>query len=206
MPEILDGKNVYDFLDPEIAAKLAALEEEEERLEQEGFYDSDEEEMEDPEIDDIKEKAQWIRNKQKMMINEARSRKALNNKSLMPRSKVSKSYSELEDHMYHVGHDVSKLKEKKLASARKQKLSGSDIMRAHAAKGSKKHMPVGQTDRLNDGLTDGGLRSQAERIAKMERRERNRNAKAGESDRRTTAALPKHLFSGKRGIGKTDRR
>ncbi|GMG40095.1 unnamed protein product [Ambrosiozyma monospora] len=37
MPEILDGKNVYDFLDPEIAAKLAALEEEEERLEQEGL-------------------------------------------------------------------------------------------------------------------------------------------------------------------------
>lgn len=32
MPEILDGKNVYDFMDPEIAAKLQALEEEEEKL------------------------------------------------------------------------------------------------------------------------------------------------------------------------------
>lgn len=39
----MDGKNVYDFIDPDIEAKLNALEEEEERLEGEGFYDSDEE-------------------------------------------------------------------------------------------------------------------------------------------------------------------
>jgi hypothetical protein len=43
LPEIMNGKNVYDFIDPEIEAKLNALEEEEERLEGEGFYDSDEE-------------------------------------------------------------------------------------------------------------------------------------------------------------------
>ena len=30
MPEMLDGKNVYDYVDPDIEAKLAALEEEEE--------------------------------------------------------------------------------------------------------------------------------------------------------------------------------
>ena len=43
LPEFMDGKNVYDFIDPEIEAKLNALEEEEERLEAEGFYDDDEE-------------------------------------------------------------------------------------------------------------------------------------------------------------------
>jgi hypothetical protein len=43
LPEIMNGKNVYDFIDPDIEAKLNALEEEEERLEGEGFYDSDEE-------------------------------------------------------------------------------------------------------------------------------------------------------------------
>ena len=31
-------------------------------------------------------------------------------------------------------------------------------------------------------------------------------ARQGEGDRHSTAALPKHLFSGKRGIGSTDRR
>jgi nucleolar GTP-binding protein len=39
----MDGKNVYDFTDPDIEARLNALEEEEERLEAEGFYDSDDE-------------------------------------------------------------------------------------------------------------------------------------------------------------------
>ena len=59
MPEVLDGKNVYDFLDPDIAAKLQALEDEEEKLEAEGFYDSDSD-VEDVEVDEIKEKADWI--------------------------------------------------------------------------------------------------------------------------------------------------
>merc|ERR1712080_478999 len=92
MPEVLDGKNVYDFLDPSIAAKLQALEEEEERLEQEGFYDSDSD-IEDEETTNIREKAQWIRDKQKKMIFEARNRKALKNRSIMPRDSIKRSYA-----------------------------------------------------------------------------------------------------------------
>lgn len=42
MPEIMDGKNIADFIDPDIEEKLEALEREEVRLETEGFYDSDE--------------------------------------------------------------------------------------------------------------------------------------------------------------------
>jgi nucleolar GTP-binding protein len=45
MPEIMDGKNIADFIDPEIAEKLEALEREEEKLEAEGFYKSDDEEI-----------------------------------------------------------------------------------------------------------------------------------------------------------------
>ena len=41
MPEIMDGKNIADFIDPEILEKLEALEREEEKLEAEGFYDSE---------------------------------------------------------------------------------------------------------------------------------------------------------------------
>ncbi|KAG7741210.1 hypothetical protein KL923_001851 [Ogataea haglerorum] len=204
MPEILDGRNVYDFLDPEISAKLQALEEEEERLEQEGFYDSDEE-IEDDEVAELREKAEWIRNKQKQMIQAARSRKALNNKSVMPRSKITKSFSELENHMYHVGHDVSKLREKREKAGRGRELTGSDYVRA-LDEDRKVPAPANQSDRLNGGLSDGALRSKAERMAKAERRERNRQARAGEADRREVAMMPKHLMSGKRGVGKTDRR
>jgi nucleolar GTP-binding protein len=40
MPEIMDGKNVADFIDPDIHAKLEALEKEEEELIANGYYDS----------------------------------------------------------------------------------------------------------------------------------------------------------------------
>jgi nucleolar GTP-binding protein len=42
MPEIMDGKNIADFIDPDIEEKLEALEREEEKLAAEGFYDSEE--------------------------------------------------------------------------------------------------------------------------------------------------------------------
>ena len=38
----MDGKNIADFIDPDIMEKLEALEREEEKLEAEGFYESEE--------------------------------------------------------------------------------------------------------------------------------------------------------------------
>ncbi|VEU19907.1 DEKNAAC100400 [Brettanomyces naardenensis] len=212
MPEVLDGKNVYDFLDPDIASKLQALEEEEAQLEKEGFYESDEEDAEDsylnsPEAYEIRRKANWIRNKQKTMIHESRQRKSLNNKALLPRSKLTKSYREMEDHMYKVGHNVSKLREKNLASHKKVPMTGADIMRASAVMDKESTAaPLRQSDRLHAGVNDGALRTKAERMNKVQRRTRNMNARAGESDRRIPDMMPKHLNSGKRGIGKTQRR
>ena len=42
IPEVMDGKNIADFIDPDIMEKLEALEREEEKLEAEGFYESEE--------------------------------------------------------------------------------------------------------------------------------------------------------------------
>lgn len=213
MPEVLDGKNVYDFLDPDIAAKLQALEEEEERLEAEGFYESDSE-VEDEEIEDIREKANWIRNKQKVMIEEGRLRKTLKHRAIMPRDQVKKSYTDMEDHMYNIGHDTSTLRNrlgKKITLKNTtSELSGVDILKRNqgiqSKKIQKKAAPRNQLDRLTDGVNDSARRSQADRLLKVQRRERNRQARQGEGDRHSTAALPKHLFSGKRGIGSNDRR
>lgn len=214
MPEILDGKNVYDFLDPEIAAKLQALEEEEEKLENEGFYNSDDEEeiydgFEASEVDDIKEKAAWIRNRQKTMIAEARNRKSLKNKAIMPRSKLTKSFGKMEEHMSTLGHDMSALQDKQNRAARKNRYveRGSDVVfgdQDALTASTENGVKLRQTDRLLDGVADGSMRSKADRMAKMERRERNRHAKQGESDRHNAVSLSKHLFSGKRGVGKTD--
>lgn len=205
MPELLDGKNVYDFLDPDIAAKLQALEEEEERLDKEGFYASDSE-IEDDEVSEIQEKAQWIREKQKKMINEARQRKSLKNRSIIPRSQRKKDFSEMEEHMYMIGHDTNKLSSKKQAikAGISADDSGAAVLREQGSGDGKRRTPLDQTDRLNDGINDGVLKSKAAKLQKTQRRERNRMARAGEGDRHATAAIPKHLFSGKRSIGKSD--
>ncbi|AMD20830.1 HDR088Cp [Eremothecium sinecaudum] len=210
MPEILNGRNVYDFLDPEIAAKLQALEEEEQRLEEEGFYDSDEDALNgfnEDEVRDIEEKAAWIRDKQKKMINAARNRKSLKNRGTMPRSKMAKSFNDMEKHMVSLGHDMTTLQSKQQEAISKSQYveTGADVVYGH----QDSSVPAGklrQTDRLTDGVSDGALRSKADRMAKLQRRERNRQARQGEADRHSTASLPKHLFSGKRGIGKNDRR
>ena len=116
----------------------------------------------------------------------------------------------MEKHMYNIGHDTEKLRETVGKKSSDKAMSGVEILKRSqgikASKLAKKKAAANQSDRLNDGLNDGALRSQAERLAKIQRRERNRMARQGEGDRHSTAALPKHLFSGKRGIGSTDRR
>lgn len=213
MPEIMDGKNVYDFLDPDIAAKLQALEEEEERLEAEGFYNSDDDEenfegLEADEISDIREKAAWIRDRQKKMIVAARNRKALKNRAVMPRSKMAKSFGDMEKHMSSLGHDMASLQGKQRSAIQRNKHAetGADVVfgDAEATSSSANGGKLRQSDRLLDGVADGSMRSKADRIAKLQRRDRNRDARQGEADRHATASLAKHLFSGKRGIGKTD--
>ena len=41
IPEIMNGKNIADFIDPDILEKLEALEREEEKLEGDGFYENE---------------------------------------------------------------------------------------------------------------------------------------------------------------------
>ena len=48
--------------------------------------------------------------------------------------------------------------------------------------------------------------NKAKKMAKMSQRKMIRKGKAGESDRHIPTLKPKHLFTGKRGIGSTDRR
>src|SRR6266536_4113927 len=85
IPEVFDGKNVYDFIDPDIESKLQALEEEEEKLKAEGYYDSDED-LEDAEDAEIRMKADLIREKRQLIRNEAKMRKSLKNRAVIPRT------------------------------------------------------------------------------------------------------------------------
>lgn len=204
IPEIFDGKNVYDFVDPDIEAKLQALEEEEEKLEADGFYESDED-IEDDEEAEVMRKAELIREKQQLIRNEARMKKRLKNQAIIPRKSMKKPLSEFEDAIDSLGVDATGIAERARSKSRprgrslsRSRLGTEDAMDVdnrtpRERVRSMSRLPT--TNRLEDGVQDDGTRSKAERIAKLNQKRMNRMARQGEGDRHTTASLIKHLVS-----------
>ncbi|KAK3292307.1 P-loop containing nucleoside triphosphate hydrolase protein [Chaetomium fimeti] len=224
IPEIYDGKNVYDYVDPDIETKLAALEEEEERLEKEGFYESDED-LGDESEEEVLQKAEYIREKHKLIRNEAQMRKSLKNRALIPRKAQKKPFSQLEDHLDQLGVDtesiglrarseVQETRGRSLARSRTGTVdpdamdvdNGPSAKERLRSKSRVRDRSVMATNRRDDGVVDELARTKAERVAKLGQRKMNRMARQGEADRHIGATMPKHLFSGKRTIGKTARR
>ena len=212
VPEFFKGRNVADFVDPDIEDKLAQLEAEEERLETEGYYDESES-MESEEEADIRMKAGLIRDKKKMIRNDARDRKSLKNKAYIPRAKKARTLGQMETHFNSIGLDASKPADRARAQIRNARPASEagqamDLDTPSARAKSVNRAP--KTNRLTDGLglnstgiTDPVKKEKAERMAKLSQRKMNRQARQGESDRRETASLAAHLLKGKRGMGST---
>nr|XP_023928675.1 nucleolar GTP-binding protein 1-like [Quercus suber] len=57
-----------------------------------------------------------------------------------------------------------------------------------------------------EGFKDSAQKVKAQKLAKKSSKKRNKDARRGEADREIPTLKPKHLFSGKRSSGKTDRR
>ncbi|KAK7927788.1 nucleolar gtp-binding protein 1 protein [Apiospora marii] len=204
IPEIFDGKNVYDH--------------KEERLEAEGFYES-EEEIDDEEEAQIRTKAELIREKQALLRNEARMRKSLKNRAVIPRKLVKQPLSELEEGLDVLGVDTTDLGLRARAQANTR---GRSVTRSRMGTEDADAMDVDSTprDRLRsksrarspqmnrreDGVADEKAKEKAERQMKLGQRKMNRMAKQGEADRHVGTTMPKHLFAGKRSMGKTSRR
>lgn len=105
MPEIMNGKNVADFIDPDIAEKLEALEREEEKLEAEGFYDSDED------IFDSEDEREAVEAKKALghKIHSQNVKKAMKNQSRLPRTAGLRTLSELTTELKKAGYDPSSI-------------------------------------------------------------------------------------------------
>lgn len=214
IPEIYDGKNVYDYVDPDIDAKLAALEEEEERLEKEGFYKSDSD-VGDESEEEILQKAELIREKHKLIRNEAKMRKSLKNRAMIPRKSLKKSFSQLEDHLNQLGVDTQEIDLRGRAAVRETRgrsvgarsrtgtvdPDAMDVDNAPSARdrlrsqSRPRDRSVMATNRREDGVTDELVRTKVERQAKLAQRKMNRMARQGEADRHIGATMPKHLVS-----------
>lgn len=209
-PEVFDGRNVYDYVDPDIEAKLEALEEEEEKLEASGYYDSDDS-LEDAEQADIRMKAQLIKEQRQLIRNEAKMKKSLKNRAIVPRPARTQKLSAMTDHLDRLGHDTTSISERARARSRGRSAAlrnpindtedamdvdlpppapqtAVDALRAKSRLRSRS-----QSNRREDGVTTLTARSKADRLAKLGQKKMNRMARQGEADRHTTAALPKHL-------------
>jgi nucleolar GTP-binding protein len=217
IPEVVDGKNVYDFIDPDIEAKLAALEEEEERLEADGHYD-EEEDLEDAEDADIAYKAELIREKRQLIKNENKMRKSLKNRAVIPRSKKAVEMDKMEAALQKAGYDTSAIAERARSQSRgrvkgrhdTETAYDPDAMDLDEDKKARLSRSISvararsqSTNRRDDGVTSVTARSKADRLAKLGQKHMNRMARQGEADRHTTAAKPKWLIAGKRGAGST---
>lgn len=201
IPEYFDGKNVYDFIDPEIDAKLAALEEEEARLDAEGYYDGEEEEMDDAETEDIKYKAELIREKRQLIRNENRMRKSLKNKAVIPRSKKAVEMSKMQGALEQAGYDTSAIQERARSVSRPSRgrsragTEDADAMevdqtpeaRLRSKSRAKSRAP--STNRQEMGFRNPEGADKADKLKKLGQRQRNRMARQGESDRQDFPAL-----------------
>ncbi|KAJ1622444.1 P-loop containing nucleoside triphosphate hydrolase protein [Pavlovales sp. CCMP2436] len=246
IPEIMDGKNIADFVDADIEAKLAALEAEEDRLIElaaleGGASEEDEEGVETHAL------AERIRHKKRLIVNKHREDKGPN-RPIVGRTKVIRremTVQGLQKHLKSVGVETG---DADLQNVRKRGRSpaprgrspsrgmetddeGSKTPRSSSQKKRKADMTPEEkkSAKLNRsrskmgvrgdaksssrarsrsvaGLRDESMAVQADKVLKKHQRERNVMGKVGEADRIINMKKEKWMLTGKRGIGKTDRR
>jgi len=210
IPETWQGHNIADFVDPDIMEKLEALEKEEEARERAGYYDSEESE-EDENYEEIKELAGKIRDKKAKMKRD----QFIDNtkKPIMPRSTAAKgrerSVARLRQEFTELGVDMADTDKAHFTQTNKRKARSESRTPNKKAKmeGEENGRSQSRTPRDQSGIRDPVQRKKLKRLEKKTaRKEFASSGKAGESDRRILCKKPKHLFSGKRGTGKTDRR
>merc|ERR1712088_116959 len=189
VPETWQGHNVADFIDPDIMEKLEKLEAEEEARERSGFYDSEESEV-DEAYEEIKDLATKIRRKKGEM--KADQWIDQTKKSTLTRVSAAKKRE----------RSVTRLKaefETLGVTGLAEKNEDAHFNRARSA-------TKGSVARSKSGIRG----EDAEKLATLKKKRDKKTfamvGKAGESDRRIQEKKPKHLYSGKRGMGKTDRR
>ena len=252
MPEFFNGKNVADFIDPDIAEKLEALEREEEALEAQGFYASDDEEELDTDEENFIAAANQVRQRKAQMKLASQSKNRLQNKAPIPRKKRHLTLTELTDGMREAGVDPTVIEKRAKRLMEKKKAEwdaaeAADAERAAAAGSGEGDEDMEGEDGMevdSDGDDDdedmavttsrkgrngkaitipgssrgpknnrqlAGLatRSQDQKAVELRhfaQRERNRLAKASESDRHVPITRPKWMLSGKRKQGTNSRR
>ncbi|XP_006902790.1 PREDICTED: nucleolar GTP-binding protein 1-like [Elephantulus edwardii] len=206
IPEIWEGHNVADYIDPDIMKKLQELEKEEELRTAAGDYDSDSE-SEDEEVMEIRQLAKQIREKKKLKILQSKEKNTQGPR--MPRTAKKVQRKELEDAMQSLGIDTD-IKESAhyVVQARRSRSINRKRKREDSAPPTSvaRSRSSSQIPRDVSGLRDVKMVKKARTMMKKAQRKLNRLGRKGEADRHMFDMKPKHLLSGKRKAGKKDRR
>jgi len=229
IPEIIDGKNIADYVDPDILQRLDELErEEDERLKVLQAEMDLEEEVEELTPED-KELLLKIKEKKKKLIQTSRlNKQTRKNKPVLPRTSSTKELSDFASHLKEMGIDeaaaVGRARSRSRVGRKRKRDDDGDVSMGDVDEGvampdsKKKKMSLSRSRSLSqrslskapvatgEGFKNQKHKDQAEVLSKKSHKLRNRFAKAGEGDRAIPTKMPKHLFSGKRGQGKTQRR
>lgn len=233
LPEIFEGHNVYDFIDPDILHRVEELEREEGLRQAEA--EDDDFEIDGNELTPEQQAAlAEIRKKKSLLIQQHRIKKSnAENRPTVPR-KFDKDKEFTSERMGRqlssLGLDPSlaiKRMRSRSASTRGRKrerspesrsADGRDGMDIDGDTPSKKQRLSRSLSRSRsvsrpphevvpgEGFKDSAQKVKAIKLAKKSVKKRNKDARRGEADRVIPTLKPKHLFSGKRSTGKTDRR
>ncbi|KAB2605898.1 nucleolar GTP-binding protein 1-like [Pyrus ussuriensis x Pyrus communis] len=231
MPEILDGYNVCDFVDPDIFHRLKELEREEGlRHEEQGDDDFEMDALKlTPEEQGMLSE---IRKKRSKFIQQHRIKKSTaESRPIVPR----KFDKDREFTTKRMGRQLTKLgidptmainraRSRSVSRGRKRERSvdggdtdGGDAMDMDVDAPNKKQRMLSRSHSRSrsrppievvpgEGFKDSSQKAKAIKKARKSNMMRNKNARRGEADRVIPTLKPKHLFSGKRSIGKTQRR
>jgi len=214
IPEFFEGKNIADYIDPDIFEKLEELEREEGMRDESGVYAPPDLSL-DETMKEIRQIAKQIRTKRFMLRDE---RRMLGKHTPMPRNKVprtkDRSVSQLKSTMENLGVSMEGTENanftKKVVSTKRTLVpikkalldkESSAVVRSTGQ--ALKRAPARDQQGVKDVIMKRKLKIMANKdIA----RKVKRMCLKGEADRFIGNKMPKHLFSGKRGSGKTDRR
>ena len=198
IPEILDGHNIADFIDTDILQKLDELEKEEQQFEAAGMYDSD---PEDPEVIAMRSMATKIRAKKKLLRIESHNKKSGN------RPGVSRATARASRSL-----ERGKSKERRKSVLNKDAMETDDIAlpknrkRTRSQVSQHRSQSMSRPPRDKSGLRDESQVTKARKKMKMAQKPFAKYSRKGEADRKIATKMPKHLFAGKRKMGKTGRR
>jgi len=221
VPEIYNGKNVSDFVDSDIWEKLKALEEEEKEIEvtmEELAANQPEDPMAlDSDDELIYDEIQYQKKKRVAQ----RSTRIARNHAPRPRKNVQeRTFSAMQDHLEDLGYDLDVLENRKNLVAERaretREMRGrakeavrtaiSQAREASVIREQSRDRSKSAVRKPGKGMSSIGATVQSRKMLHHSLKKLGTLGKRGSADRQIICKMPKHLFTGKRGIGKTDRR